>query len=321
MAKDMDTLDTRYGPLAVDGPVDRHPDGAPRAVYVAGPVALETSLGRLTPQHTIDDSRRMNLPHLTFFQNGQVRSLPLETRTVVETPVGQLPAELVTFHDNGAVARVFPLNGKLSGYWTEADEAGLAEILRIDTSIGRIASKFVSVAFSPDGELRSLTLWPGEEVTLKTPVGNAPARLGLSFHPGGALRSFEPARPLETPTPVGVIWAYDPDAVGISGDENSLAFDLAGTVSRIATVRSQVVARLPGEAARELQPAVRESICGDGDREITPLVLEFSETSVTARHGSIGRPFAILPRAGASFVAKAFVSAFAVPLTPKRCSV
>ncbi|EFL49800.1 conserved hypothetical protein [Solidesulfovibrio fructosivorans JJ]] len=317
----METLETRYGNLPVDGPVDRYRDGSLRAVSLDGPVALETSLGRLTPQHTIDDSRRMQLPQLTFFPNGQVRSLPLETSTVVDTPVGELPAELVTFHENGAVARVFPLNGKLSGYWTEADEAGLAETLSLDTSIGRIASRFVSVAFSPDGELRSLTLWPGEEVTVKTPVGNAPARLGLSFHSGGALRSLEPARPMETPTPAGVIWAYDPDAVGISGDENSLAFDLSGTVSRVATIRSQLVARLPGEAPRELAPAVRESICGDGDHEITPLVLEFTAQNLVARHGSIGKPFAVLPRANATFVAKPFVSAFAVSFAPKRCSM
>lgn len=317
----MDTLDTRYGRLPVDGPVDRHQDGTPRAIFITGPVALDTSLGRLTPQHSIDDTRRMQHPPVTFFSNGQVRSLPLETRTVVNTIVGALPAELVTFHENGAVARVFPLNGKLSGYWTEADEAGLAEVLRLDTPIGRLAAKVLCAAFSPEGELRSLTLWPGEEVTVKTPVGNAPVRLGISFHPGGALRSVEPARSMETPTPVGTIWAYDPDAVGISGDENSLAFSLSGTVSRIATVRSQVVVRLPGEAPRELAPAVRDSICGDGDREITPLVLEFGAAEITARHGSIGRPFAILPRAGASFVAKPFVSAFAVSFAPKQCSM
>jgi len=321
LEKNMETLETRYGNLPVDGPVDRYRDGSLRAAYVDGPVALETSLGRLTPQHSIDDTRRMQLPQVTFFPNGQVRSLPLETRTVVATPVGELPVELVTFHENGAVARVFPLNGKLSGYWTEADEAGMAETLRLDTPVGRIASRFVSLAFSPDGALRSLTLWPGEEVTVKTPVGNAPVRLGVSFHPGGALRSVEPARPMETPTPAGVIWAYDPDAVGISGDENSLAFEPSGAVSRVATVRSQVVARLPGEAPRELAPAVRESICGDGDREITPLVLEFTAQNLIARHGSIGKPFAILPRAGASLVAKPFVSAFAVSFAPKHCAM
>ncbi|MEL7641176.1 MAG: hypothetical protein AAGU21_16175 [Solidesulfovibrio sp.] len=317
----MDTVTTAYGPLPVAGRPDRHPGGGVRAMYLAGPAALETAVGRLVPQYTIGDTRRMHQPPLTFHENGRVRSLPLESRTVVETPAGRLPAELVTFHDNGAVARVFPLNGKLSGYWTEADEARLAEVLRLETPMGPIAGKFVAVAFGPGGELRSLTLWPGEEVAVKTPVGNAPVRLGLSFHPGGALRSVEPARPLETPTPLGPIWAFDPDAVGISGDENSLSFAPSGDVTRIATVRTSVSARLPDGTRLELAPAVRDSLCGDGDREITPLVLEIGPDTVTARHGSLGRPRAVLARAGTAFTTRPFVSAFAVPLLPKQCSM
>lgn len=95
----MDTIDTRYGPLPVEGFVERRPDGGARAAFLAAPAALATSLGRLVPQHSIDDARRMTKPPVTFHPNGQVRSLPLETRTVVETPAGPLPAELVTFHD------------------------------------------------------------------------------------------------------------------------------------------------------------------------------------------------------------------------------
>ncbi|HCR12795.1 MAG TPA: hypothetical protein DIU49_05770, partial [Desulfovibrio sp.] len=120
----METVITPYGPLPVAGKPDLYPDGVVKAMYVQGPVSLETSVGRLMPQYTIDDSRRMHQPPLTFHANGRVRSLPLETRTVLETPLGPLSAELVTFHESGGVARVFPLNGKLSGYWTEADEAG-----------------------------------------------------------------------------------------------------------------------------------------------------------------------------------------------------
>lgn len=316
----METVPTTYGPLPVAGPLDRYPDGGVRAMYVDGPVALDTSLGRLVPQHTIDDSRRMHQPPLTFHANGQVRSLPLETRTVVETPVGSLPAELVTFHDNGVVARVFPLNGKLSGYWTEADEARMAEVLRLETPIGPLAAKFVAVAFSPEGWLRSLTLWPGEEITVKTPVGKVPVRLGLSFHENGALRSVEPARPLETPTALGPVWAFDPDAVGISGDDNSLVFSPSGEVSRVATVRTGLAVRLADGRRLELTPAVRESVCGDGDREITPLVLDIGPDVVTARHGLLGRPMAKLSRAEGTFATRPFVSDFAVPLTPKRCS-
>ena len=123
------TIDTRYGSLPVDGPAEYGPEGQALAVFAAGPAVLATAAGDLVPQHTIDDARRMHRPPVVFHPNGHVRSLPLERRTPVATPLGTLPAELVTFHDNGALARVFPLNGKLSGYWTEADEAGLADWL------------------------------------------------------------------------------------------------------------------------------------------------------------------------------------------------
>lgn len=316
----MQTIETRYGSLPVDGVVDRYPDGGLRAAFVEGPCPLDTTLGRLVPQYSIDDARRMTRPPVTFHPNGQARSIPLETRTVVETPVGPLPAELVTFHENGGVARVFPLNGKLSGYWTEADEAGQAETLRIATPLGPIAAKLVAVAFDPRGRLRSLTLWPGEETIVPTPIGNVPVRLGVSFHPGGEVRSVEPARSLEAPTPVGPVWAFDPDAVGISGDDNSLVFDPAGGVTRVATVRTALAVRLPDGSRREITPAVRESLCGDGEHELTPLVLEFSEAAVTVRLGT-GKPSAILPRAGAAFAARPFVAAFAVAFAPKQCSM
>ena len=315
----METISSRYGRLPVDGPMELHPDGQVRAAYLAGPVTLVTSLGRLTPQHTIDDTRRMTLPPLTFHTNGQVRSLPLETRTVVATLVGDLPAELVTFHENGTVARVFPLNGKLSGYWTEADEARMAEPLTVTTPLGPVTARIVAVAFDPLGGLRSLTLWPEEEVTVRAPFGNAPARMGLSFYEDGALRSFEPARPLEVPTPVGPVWAFDPDAVGVSGDDNSLVFSPAGEVVRVATVRTAVSARLPDGTRQVVTPGSRESLCGDSELEPVALVLEFSPDTVTARTQP-KKPLARLPLAGTAFTTRPHITAFATPLTPRRCA-
>lgn len=316
----MDTITTRYGDLPVDGPVDRHPDGEVRSACLAGPVDLVTSLGRLRPQHTIDDARRQTLPAVTFHPGGQVRSLPLERRTVVATPAGELPAELVTFHENGAVARVFPLNGKLSGYWTEADEARLAEPLTVVTSVGPVTARFVAVAFDALGGLRSLTLWPGDSVTVRAPFGKVAARLGLSFHGGGALRSLEPARPVEVPTPVGPVWAYDPDAVGVSGDDNSLVFSPSGAVSRVATVRTAVTARLADGTRRVVTPGQRESLCGESEQEPVPLVLEFFPDRVTARHGA-GNPVASLPLDGTAFATRPHVAAFEVALTPRRCGM
>lgn len=299
--------------------MDLYADGQVRAVFVAGPVTLVTTLGRLCPQHTIDDSRRMNLPPLTFHKNGQVRSLPLETRTVVATPAGDLPAELVTFHENGAVARVFPLNGKLSGFWSEADEARMAEPLTVATPLGSVTARIVAVAFDPLGGLRSLTLWPEEDVTVAAPFGPASVRMGLSFYEDGALRSLEPAKPQEVPTPVGPVWAFDPDAVGVSGDDNSLVFSPAGEVLRVATVRTAVSATLPDGTRKLLTPGTRESLCGDSELEAVALVLEFSPETVTARTAP-QKPLAHLPLAGTVFATRPHITAFATPLTPRRCA-
>lgn len=316
----MDMIPTRYGPLPSAGLVDRHPDGQARALFMDGPVILATSLGELCPQHTIDDARRLALSPVTFHPNGQVRSLPLERRTRVATPAGTLPAELVTFHENGAVARVFPLDGKLSGYWSEADEARLAEPLTVPTPFGPVTARFVAVAFDTAGRLRSLTLWPEEVVLIATPVGQVPTRLGLSLYPDGSLKSLEPARPCEVPTPVGPVRAFDPDAVGISGDDNSLAFAPDGEIVRIATVGTVVTARLADGSSRVLAPGVRESLCGDGDREAVPLLLEFLSDRVEARVTS-GQPPVRVPRAGTRFSTRPHVAAFDVPFSPRRCAV
>jgi hypothetical protein len=315
----MDIIPSRYGRLSVDGPMELHPDGQVRAAFLAGPVDLDTSLGRLRPQHTIDDTRHMTLAPVTFHRNGQVRSLPLETRTVLATPVGDLPAELVTFHENGAVARVFPLNGKLSGYWTEADEARLADPLTVATPLGPVTARIVAVAFDPLGRLRSLTLWPEEEVAVKAPVGQAPVRMGLSFYADGALRSLEPARPLEVPTPVGPVWAFDPDAVGVSGDDNSLVFSPSGEVLRVATVRTAVSARLPDGTRQVVTPGTRESLCGDSELEAVALVLEFSLDAVTARTAP-KQALARVPLVGTVFTTRPHITAFATPLKPRRCA-
>lgn len=315
----MERCPTLFGDLPVTGLVDRYPDGSVKAVYLGGPVSLATSAGVLCPQHTINDSRRQNLPPLTFFPNGQIRSLPLEHSTLVTTPIGEVPAELVTFHDNGALARVFPLNGKLSGYWTEADEAALATPLTVPLAMGPLSARFVAIAFDAAGNLRSLTLWPDEEVLVPTPVGELPARQGISLAPDGSLRSLEPARPVPVPTPVGSILAYDPDAVGISGDANSLVFSPDGAVAAVSTIRTAVTATLADGTHLTLAPSQRESLCGDSEHEPVALHLHFFPDRLETRATPAAAP-TIVPVAGTTFATRPHIAAFAAPSAPRRCA-
>ncbi len=279
------SLDTPCGSIPVHGPVERFPDGGPRSCTPCGPAALATRFGTLVPQHSTDDLRRRTVQALTFHPGGLPRCLPLEQPTRIETPAGVMDAELLTFHPDGSLRRAFPLNGKLSGYWTEADEGALAKTMEVSTPLGRLTAKIISLCFHPCGTLASITLWPGEEVALPTPAGTLAARVGMAFRPDGSLRSIEPARPQAVPTPAGSIMAYDLDAVGICGDANSLCFAPDGRVEGVTTSLTRVLARREDGSEQVFAPGTRESLCGDAERESAPMRLEFAPGVARIRSG------------------------------------
>lgn len=279
----MEILHTRCGDIAASGVVERFADGGVMSCTPARETRLDTRCGALVPQFTTDDLRRRTVQAVSFFPNGNVRALPLERPTEVATPAGPVTAELVTFHPEGTLCRVFPLNGKLSGMWTEADEAALATPLRVDTPLGVVEKKIIGLRFDPAGRLLSLTLWPGETLDVPTPQGIIAARTGVAFRPDGGLRSLEPARPQPVKTPAGSVMAYDLDAIGVCGDTNSLEFSENGEVARVRTNLSRLVAQGPDGGRRVFEPFLRESICGDGDREISPLSIEFATDATRVR--------------------------------------
>jgi hypothetical protein len=53
------------------------------------------------------------------------------------------------------------------------------------------------------------------------------------------LESLEPSEPMGIQTPIGVIIAFDPNAVGINADSNSLVFNKNGNVTAITTVHDR----------------------------------------------------------------------------------
>ncbi len=327
----MERMETKYGPVFATGPAERFEDGTLAACLPGAETVLKTPAGNLIPQYSTDDARRKTVSLLSFYRDGTLRSIALEERTLVSTPAGPVLAELATFHPNGALNRVFPLNGKLSAYWSQEDEAGLAEPLTLATPIGSVTARVICLRFDPEGRLLGLTLWPGETVEAVTPAGPVPARIGLSFYPNGRLRSLEPDRPVALPTPVGVVWAYDPDAVGVSGDDNSLAFSPEGRITRIATVQTAATATFASGKSLEFRPAVRESLCGDAEKEPVPMVLEFEEDAVRiidfdgfdGRAGFEGRAKidARIPFAAATFQSKRLLPGGRDLLAPLKCAV
>lgn len=277
----MPTIHTSFGTLDVLPGPECFPDGSPCSCIAARPQSLFTPLGPLAPQYTAHALRKRQLPAISFHQNGMIRNLPLEEQTWVSTPQGPMPAEQVTFYDTGALKRVFPLNGTLSGYWTQEDEAALAEPMALDTPIGLVEALIVSAYFSPQGSLRSLTLWPGQTIDVPSPVGAVTARIGVSFFDSGALKSLEPATPSAVPTPVGELLAFDSDAVGICGDENSLRFRENGALLGLKTLAHAFDVKLENGRVCRVTPPLRRNPC-DGERmEAAPLSLEFGSGRVS----------------------------------------
>lgn len=219
-----------------------HPDGSPAEVLLEERVELSTPAGVLVPQYEPEDPRRQRVQPVELHPGGGLKAVSLQEKAVIETPVGPMAAERVTFHPGGELRRVFPLDGKISAYWSVENETALAGPQRMQTPIGVVSARIISVHFFPSGALRSVTLWPGERVTIATPQGPASVSVGFSFHESGALRSFEPDAPFEAKTPVGTVLAFDTDPEGgMAADLNSLQFDEAGNVTALTTATDKVV--------------------------------------------------------------------------------
>ncbi|KAB1443165.1 hypothetical protein [Pseudodesulfovibrio senegalensis] len=242
---------------------------------------IQTKYGDLIPQHTTDDLRKKEVLPVRYHENGTPKTVPLEMQTSIPTPVGNIPAELVTFHENGTLKRVFPLNGKLSGYWGESDEAALAEPTPVQTPAGMITAKVIAISFHENEAIRSLTLWPGEVVSLVTPVGPMKARIGISFDRNGMLRSLEPASPTSVTTPIGDIMAFNSDALGVNGDMNSLVFDARGAVARVTTTLSQLSVVRPNGESDLFKPLYRESYCSETEQEPVPMIVAIGKDTIT----------------------------------------
>ncbi len=280
----METIRTLYGSIEAIR-VERFPGGQIKSLVPGARTLLTTPYGTFTPQYEGCEERRRMIPEVSFYPNGTLRALPLQEQALVTTPLGSLPAEMITLYDNGAVKRVFPMNGKLSGFWTQEDEEKLAEELSIHTPFGPVSAKFISICFDSNGSLRSLTLWPGQILTVPTPLGVLPTRVGVSLYASGQVASMEPARPLRVPTRIGVLHAYDPDAHGVHGDHNSLSFDLQGEVLGLTTVTDQVAITGPDGLNSIMKPAVRESMCSEDVLEPVPMQIHFEGRKVVFQTG------------------------------------
>jgi hypothetical protein len=149
-----------------------------------------------------------------------------------------MAVERLAWYPQGEVRLLFPLDGRLSAYWTKKEEMSLADPLDVALPNGSVLNKkhLISIGFYQNGTLKSLALWPGETAEVATPLGTISARLGLDFYSSGALRSLEPAKPSSLKTALGTFKAYDPTAIGLNGENGSLVFTPDGTLLRLKTL-------------------------------------------------------------------------------------
>lgn len=240
---------------------------------------LETEYGLLVPQYKDDSERRKLKSSLEFYKNGNIKKVYLQEKVFLETQAGIIPAESVMFYEDGCIKKIFPLDGKLTGFWTEHHEYELAEKLKIQTSVGVIENKIISISFYRSGEIKSLTLWPRERSIIKTPIGEAAVRTGISFYENGGIKSFEPAVMLVVETPIGSLRAYDIAPLGIHGDKNSLSFYEDGKIKSLYTSTDEIL--IKGKDEEYLcSPVETISMCSDEKKDIRPMKIEFEGEKV-----------------------------------------
>lgn len=282
----MKLLKTKYGEIPGYQDLEQYTSGNPASLIFTEPIEIKTPVGGIVPQYSVDDHGRRVLKPVNFYDNGNIKKVPLQEAADIETKYGKISAELVMFYDDEAVKKLFPLNGKLSGYWGEKDEYALAKDLELKLPCGTIKAKIINLVFYENGNIKSITLWPQETVEVQTPLGIMPIRTGISFYEDGSVKSIEPADPYTVKTKIGPISAYDNDPEGIMGDINSLQFNNQGDVTALSTTQNAIILR--NEAGGEVRytPFKKESLCSANLSVTIPLQIEFTSETVRFNHSA-----------------------------------
>lgn len=237
---------------------------------------ITTEYGDLIPKYGDEEVRRKTNHSVSFYQSGTIKSISLEKQAGIKTPLGTFPAELVTFYESGALKRIFPLNGQISGYWTEEDEEKLCDSYQFYFPFGNFKTKIINLYFYESGSLKGMTLWPGEFVILKTNLGLMPVRTGFSLYEDGKLESVEPAYEFTIETPIGYVDVFDENALGMSGDNNnSLCFDKKGHIKSLVTSRSKIAVFNKDGSLDVIEPSVKPDPLEDNSLIMEPLKISF----------------------------------------------
>lgn len=248
--------------------------GELESVRLEGKNMVLTNVGELVPTYT-ENQRRKNKPSVEFHKNGLVKAVSLEDQTEVETPIGTLPIERITFYPTGEVHRVFITDGQISGFWSEKDEKEYNIPLTFEFGFSDFTAHVSGICFYKSGGIRSVTLYPGEKITVKTPAGEVETGIGFSLYENGKLSSVEPASPIIINTPIGQFLAYDPEAIGVHADSNSVCFDTQGRLSGFSTVDNRILVQTDKEEFLILKPEEGPHPLHDDETVKMPMKIAF----------------------------------------------
>lgn len=185
---------------------------------------ISTKYGNLLPCSGASDYRKKHRCAVCLYDSGALRSVYLEEPQVLSFPSGDFQAELITFYEDGNAKRIFPLYGQISAYWSIEEEAEYAPEYDFEIAGGTYRIKPECIFFYPSGKIRSITLWPSDELSIKTPAGLIKTKLGIELYENGSIRSIEPVYGTVISTPSGDIRPFRYRPVMMHAENATLKF-------------------------------------------------------------------------------------------------
>lgn len=259
-----------------------YPSGELESVSLGDRNMVVTHAGELVPAYT-ETPRRKNKPALEFHKNGMIKGVCMEEQVEVMTPIGELPSEHVTFYPTGELYRIFIVDGQITGFWSEEEEKAYNIPLTFAFGFGEFTACLTGICFYKSGAIKSVTLFPGERISLNTPAGPLDTSIGFSLYESGELETVEPAEPILINTAIGQFTAFDPDALGIHADKNSIGFDEKKRLRNFSTVENKLMIQTDDGEFLIMKPQEAVHPLHDDEKILLPMKIEFDfeEDTVT----------------------------------------
>jgi len=121
-------------------------------------------------------------------------------------------------------------------------------------------------------------------------------------------------------THIGAISALDPDALGVHGDSNSLAYNPDGSLRSIKTAGSKIEIITPERKSIYFSPTLRQDSLLDDSTVVVPVSISFTPESVTLENGVTRQTFSLSDCCFRIFAADSAIAAGARLMSCGDCS-